>query len=260
MPRCSGDPVIRTTAFVHLRPDAAPARVDELIDAASRAAEATDAIATDASRVTNNAFRAGDVMLLGAFSDQPALEDALGSGHVTEVIRPLLAEVAAHVEAVRYTQGATTVREPSLTDGIHRSLLIQVHPNTDPVLVGRFERELAAMPNYIDAIRNSSLSRIDTMPRVTRPRLHARVGAGVRDARRADRTVHATRLPLVGDRPVVRRAGAGAHRRPRTHSLIVQAAPQHPRARLMHRDAEHLTSCRSTPFSAIPQTAARRAE
>ena len=36
-------------------------------------------------------------------------------------------------------------------------------PDTDPELVGRFERELAAMPNYIDAIRNSSLSRIDTM-------------------------------------------------------------------------------------------------
>ena len=155
--------MIRTTAFVHLSPDAAPARVDELIDAASRTAEATDAIATDASRVTNNAFRAGDVMLLGAFSDQPALEHALGSAHVTEVLRPLLAEVAAHVEAVRYAQGATTIREPSLTDGIHRSLLIRVHPDTDPVLAGRFERELAAMPHYIDAIRNSSLSRIDTM-------------------------------------------------------------------------------------------------
>ena len=102
-------------------------------------------------------------MLLGAFADQPALEHALGSAHVTEVLRPLLAEVATHVEAVRYGQGATTIREPGLTDGIHRSLLIHVNPDTDPVLVGRFERELAAMPDYIDAIRNSSLSRIDTM-------------------------------------------------------------------------------------------------
>ncbi len=155
--------MIRTTAFVHLSPDAAPTRVDELIDAASRAAELTGAIAADASRVTSNAFRAGDVMLLGAFADQPALEHALGSAHVTEVLCPLLAEVAGHVEAVRYTQGATTIREPTLTDGIHRSLLIHVDPNTDPELVGRFERELAAMPHYIDAIRNSSLSRIDTM-------------------------------------------------------------------------------------------------
>ncbi len=155
--------MIRTTAFVHLNPDAAPTRVDELIDAASRAAEATGAIAADASRVTSNAFRAGDVMLLGAFADQPALEHALSSAHVTEILRPLLAEVAAHVEAVRYTQGETTIRESGLTNGIHRSLLIHVHPDTDPVLVERFERELAAMPHYIDAIRNSSLSRIAAM-------------------------------------------------------------------------------------------------
>jgi hypothetical protein len=133
------------TTFVHLSPDAAPTRVDELIDAASRAAAASGAIAADASRVTSNAFRAGDVMLLGAFADQPALEHALASAHVNEVLRPLLAEVATHVEAVRYTQGATTIRESGLTDGIHRSLLIHVDPDTDPELLGRFERELAAM-------------------------------------------------------------------------------------------------------------------
>jgi quinol monooxygenase YgiN len=155
--------VIRTTAFAHLRPDAAPERVDELIDAARRAAEETGALAADASRVTSNAFRAGHVMLLGAYSDQPALERALGSAHVTGTLRPLLADVAAHVEAVLYTQGPVTIREPGLTEGIHRSLLIRVDPATDPVLIEQFERELAAMPSFIDAIRNSSLSRIDTM-------------------------------------------------------------------------------------------------
>ena len=155
--------MIRTTAFAHLRPDAAPARIDELIDAARRAAEETSACAADASRVTSNAFRAGDVMLLGAYADQPALEDALGSAHFTGILRPLLAEVATHVEVVRYRQGPVTIREPGLTDGIHRSLLIRVEPATDPVLVEQFERELAAMPAFIDAIRNSSLSRVDTM-------------------------------------------------------------------------------------------------
>src|SRR4029079_7769825 len=124
--------MIRTTAFVHLSPDAAPTRLDELIDAVSRSAEAMGAIAADASRVTSNAFRAGDVMLLGAFADEPALEHALGSAHVTGVLRPLLAEVAAHVDSGPYTAGATTIREPGLTDGIHRSLLIHVDPDTDP--------------------------------------------------------------------------------------------------------------------------------
>ena len=155
--------MIRTTAFVHLRPDASRARVDELIDAASRAAEETDAVAADASRVTSNAVRAGDVMLLSAYPHQSALERALGSKHFTDVLRPLLAELATHVEAVRYTQGAATIREPGLTDGIHRSLLVRVDPETDPVIVQRFEHELAAMPNFIDAIRNSSLSRIAAM-------------------------------------------------------------------------------------------------
>jgi hypothetical protein len=179
--------VIRTTDFVHMKPDTAPAQVDELIDAARCTAEVADAIAADASRVTKNAFRAGDVMLLGAFADQPALEHALGSAHVTGVLRPLLAEVAAHVEALRYAQGPTTIREPGLTDGIHRSLLIHVDPDTDPARVGRFERELAAMPDYIDAIRNSSLSRIDTMRASLGPE-YIRVGTGVRDARRPHRS------------------------------------------------------------------------
>ena len=85
------------------------------------------------------------------------------SAHFTEVLRPLLAEVATHVEAVRYMQGAVTIREPGLTNGIHRSLLIRVDPAIDPALVEQFECELAAMPTFIDAIRNSSLSRIDTM-------------------------------------------------------------------------------------------------
>jgi hypothetical protein len=155
--------VIRTTAFVHLRADADPARVDELIDTARHTAAATGALASDAARVTVNAFNAGDVMLLGAYTDERELEHALGSAHVSGTLRPLLADVADHVEAARYTQGAVTIREPGIADCIHRSLLIRVDPATDPALVEQFECELAAMPSFIEAIRNSSLSRIDTM-------------------------------------------------------------------------------------------------
>ena len=155
--------MIRTTAFVHLRPDAAAERVDALIEATRSAADSLGARATDASRVTPNALRAGDVMLLAAYEDEAARDDAARTPYSTEILRPLLAEVATHVETVRYTQGAVTIREPGFAHGIHRSLLIRVDPTTAPAVVTEFERQLAAMPTYIDAIRNSSLSRIDTM-------------------------------------------------------------------------------------------------
>jgi hypothetical protein len=101
--------------------------------------------------------------VLGAFVDADAAARARAHPYVESVVRPLVEACAAHVETVRYAPGPATLRQPDLTGGIHRTLLLHVDRMTDPAIVERFELELADMPRYIDSIRNSALSRVETM-------------------------------------------------------------------------------------------------
>jgi hypothetical protein len=162
--------MIRRTAFVHLRRDAPPDIVARLIDAAQRAGDELDVVAADAARTTPNSMNAGDVMLLGAFVDEEGYERARRHAYVEQVLRPLLEQCARHVEVVRYAQGAVDLREAEINDAIHRTLLVRIEPTVGSELVGRFERELRSMPRYIDAIRNSSLSRVASVRGATGPR------------------------------------------------------------------------------------------
>jgi len=155
--------VIRTTSFVHLRPDADPQCVDRLVAAVRAADQELDVLAVDAAPTTPNSHRAGEVMVLGAFVDADAAARARAHPYVESVVRPLVEACAAHVETVRYRQGPVTLRQPDLSDGIHRTLLLHVDGGTDPTLVERFELDLAGMTRYIDSIRNSALSRVETM-------------------------------------------------------------------------------------------------
>jgi NAD(P)-dependent dehydrogenase (short-subunit alcohol dehydrogenase family) len=155
--------VIRTTSFVHLQPGADPQCVDRLVESVRAADGEIDVLAVDAARTTPNSHRAGDVMLLGAFADAEAAARTRAHPYVESVLRPLVEACAAHVETVRYPQGPATLRQPDLTDGIQRTLLLHVNRDTDPALVEQFERDLADMPRYIDSIRNSALSRVETM-------------------------------------------------------------------------------------------------
>jgi hypothetical protein len=155
--------MIRATGFVHLRTGLDASDVDGLIDAVRAMAAEVGMIASDAARTTPNSYRAGDVMLLGAFADRDAYERARREPYVEEVVRPILERCAAHVEVVRYTQGAVDLRDAAINNAIHRALLVRVDPTDDRALTGQFEDELRAMPRYIDEIRNSSLSRVDAV-------------------------------------------------------------------------------------------------
>ena len=137
--------------------------MERVIDAVRCAGDELDVVAADASRTTPNSHRAGDVMLLGAFRDADAYERARRDPYVEKVIRPLLEQCASHVEVVRYSQGTVTANAPTITNGIQRTLLVRVEPAVDTELVQQFEAETAAMTRYIDAIRNSSLSRVDAV-------------------------------------------------------------------------------------------------
>ncbi len=93
-------------------------------------------------------------MALGAFDDV----DVARSFAVA--LQASLADAASHIEVVQYTQGRVRLREPGVT-GIQRTLLLAVREGVDTDDVATFERQLADMGRYVDAIRNSSLSRVD---------------------------------------------------------------------------------------------------
>jgi len=155
--------VIRATSFLHLRADADPHCVQRLVASVRAADRELDAVAVDAARTTGNSHRAGHVMLLGAFADEEAATRAQVHPYVESVVRPLVEACTEHVETVRYAQGPVALRQPDLADGIHRTLLLHVDPDTPTNLVERFELDLADMPRYIESIRNSSLSRVESM-------------------------------------------------------------------------------------------------
>lgn len=153
--------MIRSTSFVHLAEDAGPEAAERVIEAARGAAGELDALFLDAARTAPVTVGGGQVMLLAAFSDSDAAEAARHHPYVEEVVRPALDRYAAHVESVRYSQGPVIVQNPGISECLQRTLLLRVDPDTDRALVGEFERDLADMTRYIDAIVNSSLSRID---------------------------------------------------------------------------------------------------
>jgi len=149
--------VIRVTGFVHLAPDA----LDEVASAVEAMRDHVGLLALQVAPTKSVAHRAGQLMVLTAFRDADAFEAAAADPYVTDALRPLLERRASHVEVVRYSPATRDVRAPGLTGGIQRTLLFHVDSTADPAEVGAFERSLAAMPHYIDAIRNSSLSRVD---------------------------------------------------------------------------------------------------
>jgi hypothetical protein len=153
--------VIRLTSFVHLRDDAPPGALDELVALGTRLAGEVDALSVQAAPTGARVHRAGQLMLLAAFRDQDQLDAARRHRYVTDVLAPAIGAVATNVETVRYAQGAVDLRQPGLTHGVQRTLLLRVLPDAPADEVRRFLTALGAMPRYIDTIRNSSVSRVD---------------------------------------------------------------------------------------------------
>ena len=151
--------MIRVTAFVHVESDA----LEEITAAVEHSSEHFDVLALEAHPTKPAAHGAGQVMVLTAFADAAACEAAAAHPYVTDELRPLLQRCASHVEVVRYSPGPRTLRAPDLAHGIQRTLLLHVDDDADAAEITRFERNLAAMPRYIDAIRNSALSRVDAV-------------------------------------------------------------------------------------------------
>lgn len=66
----------------------------------------------------------------------------------------------ARVDRAAYEIIGSGMREPELSDGIWRTLMLSVRPNVDPRQVEALERDLLRMPDYMQGIRNWSLGRV----------------------------------------------------------------------------------------------------
>ncbi|MFE3445881.1 Dabb family protein [Nocardia sp. NPDC059180] len=138
---------------VHLVHLAEPSRRDEL------AAEVRDLVEPYARRTLiaptlPAGIDAGDLIIRLRFDDESgrrAAEKALGHWSREPSIE--------RVETATFT-GTAQPGQHSAAPGVYRALLVAVDPLADRALVDRFETETAAMPDYIQAIGASLLSRV----------------------------------------------------------------------------------------------------
>ena len=74
--------------------------------------------------------------------------------------REAFAGLVARIDAVHYAPFDAGEGAPGLASPVKRTLLLRVEPEAPVERVARFERELAAMPDHVLAIRNWHLARV----------------------------------------------------------------------------------------------------
>lgn len=70
-------------------------------------------------------------------------------------------------DAVTYASIGGGVREPQLSGGIWRTLMLRARPEADAGRVAALERDLLRMPDYMRGIRNWNLARVTSPSRWT---------------------------------------------------------------------------------------------
>ncbi len=84
--------------------------------------------------------------LEGEWSDRPAQRE--------------FRELARRVDAAHYAPLEGGLDAPGIASPVKRTLLLRVEPGAAPERVARLERELAAMPDHVPAIRNWHFARV----------------------------------------------------------------------------------------------------
>ena len=69
--------------------------------------------------------------------------------------------LVARIDAVHYALLEGGLDAPQIASPLKRTLLLRVEPGAPPERVARFERELAAMPDHVLAIRNWHFARVE---------------------------------------------------------------------------------------------------
>ncbi|MCB0057173.1 MAG: Dabb family protein [Caldilineaceae bacterium] len=129
--------------------------VGEFEDALGKRLQAADLRHHHIGRNLEGSVGGGDYTLDLLWADAPTADLLTGLGGLLRDDR------------LAYAPLVTGCRQADMTNGIRRTLLLRVHPNAEHSSVARFEQEVAAMPDYMEGIRNWSLGRVISPSRWT---------------------------------------------------------------------------------------------
>ena len=102
----------------------------------------------------------GDLHWHVQFRDENGYKAWVRDGAGRGVDALLSRDPVAHVDTALYEQELTSVQEPGIRNGIHRTLLLAVRPMMSLDKIAQFEGEMREMARYVPAIRNWSFSRV----------------------------------------------------------------------------------------------------
>lgn len=94
------------------------------------------------------------------FDDRKAQQD-----WYRDIESELASPIVGQVESAAYEGGPDgksrgQIRNPNLSRGVYRTLLLRIDDKATPEQVAAFEADMRAMPTYIDAIANWQLTRV----------------------------------------------------------------------------------------------------
>ena len=147
----------RWTQLIHLP---AGTKADDVKAALDRAVAASPMVARHLLEPMLPGSRGGgDLLWHLQFRDEAARQECIRQSHWRGEVTALLRSMPC-VDSAVYEPGRGGVHQPGIANGVYRTLLLKIEDGTPAETTARFERELAAMPDYIDTIRNWTLSRV----------------------------------------------------------------------------------------------------
>ena len=153
--------MFKLTKLITFRPDADPAARDRLSDALTSFADTSPHVLRARLQPAGEAVQnGGDLIWHVQFDRESAYLSAIRSREWSAVDAALTADAVSHVDSAAYPQGSFEIREPGLTGGIHRTLLISMLPGTASAKIAQFEAEMRQMARYLPGIRNWGFSQV----------------------------------------------------------------------------------------------------
>lgn len=151
----------RATALLRLARgagDAAGARLEALARALPR--HVPGCLRSEIGRNLPGTLHGGDFTLDLLFADAEGAAAWLESAWCDREARSAWDALVERADAVHYELLEAGLDAPELASPVKRTLLLRVEPGAPRERVARFERELAAMPDHVPAIRNWQLGRV----------------------------------------------------------------------------------------------------
>jgi hypothetical protein len=144
--------VFKQTVLITFRPETAESARSELL---SRAGSAVSADLSIFASTLPDSFMGGDVVWHLHFASREAWEASAAEATLDILTKE---PSIVGIDAAAYEPRRNGVRQPTLSNGVYRTLFVNVAAGTSPETTAQFEDELAAMPEYIPEIVNWAMN------------------------------------------------------------------------------------------------------